>query len=349
MAQPAAAPATPWPTMWPAMPPTAAPLRHPASAEPENAAAASSAAAPNASSFMRDLPRPMNARRRGRFRAASRDGRSWPRRRPFPGARIRATSAATEAPEQPMNQIDLNGHVAIVTGGAQGIGQAIVERFAASGATVEIWDLDGDLAQETATEIGDTVYARGVDVTDAAAVMQAAKDAEAAHGPIDILVTSAGIAGPTVKTWEYPLEQWERVMKINVDGTFYCCRAVVPSMIAQGYGRIVTIASIAGKEGNPNASPYSASKAAVIALTKSRGKELAGHDIAVNTVTPAAARTRIFEQISQEHIDFMLSKIPRGRFLETREVAAMVAWLCSAENSFTTGAVFDLSGGRATY
>src|SRR5215204_3288689 len=237
-----------------------------------------------------------------------------------------------------MNQIDLNGHVAIVTGGAQGIGQAIVERFAASGATVEIWDLDGDLAQETATEIGDTVYARGVDVTDAAAVMQAAKDAEAAHGPIDILVTSAGIAGPTVKTWEYPLEQWERVMKINVDGTFYCCRAVVPSMIAQGYGRIVTIAS-----------PYSASKAAVIALTKSLGKELAGHDIAVNTVTPAAARTRIFEQISQEHIDFMLSKIPRGRFLETREVAAMVAWLCSAENSFTTGAVFDLSGGRATY
>jgi 3-oxoacyl-[acyl-carrier protein] reductase len=248
-----------------------------------------------------------------------------------------------------MNQIDLNGHVAIVTGGAQGIGQAIVERFAASGATVEIWDLDGDLAQETATEIGDTVYARGVDVTDAAAVMQAAKDAEAAHGPIDILVTSAGIAGPTVKTWEYPLEQWDRVMKINVDGTFYCCRAVVPSMIAQGYGRIVTIASIAGKEGNPNASPYSASKAAVIALTKSLGKELAGHDIAVNTVTPAAARTRIFEQISQEHIDFMLSKIPRGRFLETREVAAMVAWLSSAENSFTTGAVFDLSGGRATY
>jgi len=268
---------------------------------------------------------------------------------PFPAASFRATSAATETPEQSMNQIDLNGHVAIVTGGAQGIGQAIVERFAASGATVEIWDLDGDLAQETATEIGDTVYARGVDVTDAAAVMQAAKDAEAAHGPIDILVTSAGIAGPTVKTWEYPLEQWERVMKINVDGTFYCCRAVVPSMIAQGYGRIVTIASIAGKEGNPNASPYSASKAAVIALTKSLGKELAGHDIAVNTVTPAAARTRIFEQISQEHIDFMLSKIPRGRFLETREVAAMVAWLSSAENSFTTGAVFDLSGGRATY
>lgn len=248
-----------------------------------------------------------------------------------------------------MNQIDLNGHVAIVTGGAQGIGQTIVERFAASGATVEIWDLDGDLAQETATGIGETVYARAVDVTDPKAVMAAAKATEAAHGPIDILVTSAGIAGPNMKTWEYPLEDWARVMRINIDGTFHCCRAVIPSMVAQGYGRIVTVASIAGKEGNPNASAYSASKAAVIALTKSLGKELAGHDIAVNTITPAAARTRIFDQMSQEHIDFMLSKIPRGRFLETREVASMVAWLASAENSFTTGAVFDISGGRATY
>ena len=152
-----------------------------------------------------------------------------------------------------------------------------------------------------------------------------------------------------MKTWEYAPEVWSRVMKINVDGTWNCCRAVVPSMIRQGYGRIVTIASIAGKEGNPNAAPYSASKAAVIGLTKSLGKELASYDIAVNTITPAAARTRIFDQISQEHIDFMLAKIPRGRFLETREVASMVAWLCSAENSFTTGAVFDLSGGRATY
>jgi NAD(P)-dependent dehydrogenase (short-subunit alcohol dehydrogenase family) len=248
-----------------------------------------------------------------------------------------------------VNQIDLNGHVAIVTGGAQGIGQTIVERFAASGATVEIWDLDGDLAQETATGIGETVYARAVDVTDPKAVMAAAKATEAAHGPIDILVTSAGIAGPNMKTWEYPLEDWARVMRINIDGTFHCCRAVIPSMVAQGYGRIVTVASIAGKEGNPNASAYSASKAAVIALTKSLGKELAGHDIAVNTITPAAARTRIFDQMSQEHIDFMLSKIPRGRFLETREVASMVAWLASAENSFTTGAVFDISGGRATY
>ncbi|HYY84594.1 MAG TPA: SDR family NAD(P)-dependent oxidoreductase [Beijerinckiaceae bacterium] len=248
-----------------------------------------------------------------------------------------------------MNQIDLNGHVAIVTGGAQGIGQSVVERFAASGATVEIWDLDGDLAAETAAEIGETVHARGVDVTDAEAVMAAAKACEGAHGPIDILVTSAGIAGPNKKTWEYPLDAWDRIMKINVDGTMLCCRAVIPSMIAQGYGRIVTVASVAGKEGNPNAAPYSASKAAVIALTKSLGKELATLDIAVNTITPAAARTRIFDQMSQEHIDFMLSKIPRNRFVEPREIAAMVAWLCSAENSFTTGAVFDLSGGRATY
>ena len=248
-----------------------------------------------------------------------------------------------------MNQIDLNGHVAIVTGGAQGIGQSVVERFAASGATVEIWDLDGDLAAETAAEVGETVHARGVDVTDADAVMAAAKACEGAHGPIDILVTSAGIAGPNKKTWEYPLDAWDRIMKINVDGTMLCCRAVIPSMIAQGYGRIVTVASVAGKEGNPNAAPYSASKAAVIALTKSLGKELATLDIAVNTITPAAARTRIFDQMSQEHIDFMLSKIPRNRFVEPREIAAMVAWLCSAENSFTTGAVFDLSGGRATY
>jgi 2-dehydro-3-deoxy-L-rhamnonate dehydrogenase (NAD+) len=248
-----------------------------------------------------------------------------------------------------MNQIDLNGHVAIVTGGAQGIGQAIVERFAASGATVEIWDLDGDLAEETAGDIGEAVTARAVDVTNAEVVMRAAKAAEGAHGPIDILVTSAGISGPNAKTWEYPLDDWSRVMRINVDGTFHCCRAVAPSMIGQGYGRIVTIASIAGKEGNPNAPAYSASKAAVIALTKSLGKELAGYDIAVNAVTPAAARTRIFDQMTQEHIAFMLSKIPRGRFVETREIAAMVAWLASPENSFTTGAVFDLSGGRATY
>jgi 3-oxoacyl-[acyl-carrier protein] reductase len=244
-----------------------------------------------------------------------------------------------------MNQIDLEGRMAVVTGGAQGIGRAVVERFVASGARVEIWDVDGALASEAALEIGPAVAGRGVDVTDAAAVAEAA----AAHERIDILVTSAGIAGQNAKTWEYPLDEWARVMRINVDGTFHCCRAVVPTMIRNGYGRIVMVASIAGKEGNPNAAAYSASKGAVIALTKSLGKELATHDIAVNCITPAAARTRIFEQITQEHIDFMLSKIPRGRFLETNEVANMVAWLASAENSFTTGAVFDLSGGRATY
>jgi 2-dehydro-3-deoxy-L-rhamnonate dehydrogenase (NAD+) len=248
-----------------------------------------------------------------------------------------------------MNQIDLNGHVAVVTGGAQGIGQAVVERLAASGARVEIWDLDGSLASTTAAGIGEGVSARAVDVTDAAAVVEAARAAEAALGPVDILVTSAGIAGPNARTWEYPLEDWSRIMRLNLDGTFHCVRALVPGMVRREYGRIVTIASVAGKEGNPNASAYSASKAAVVALTKSLGKELAGLDVAVNTITPAAARTRIFEQMSQEHIDFMLSKIPRGRFVETREVAAMVAWLVSAENSFTTGAVFDLSGGRATY
>jgi NAD(P)-dependent dehydrogenase (short-subunit alcohol dehydrogenase family) len=248
-----------------------------------------------------------------------------------------------------MNQIDLNGHVAVVTGGAQGIGQAIVERLAASGATVEIWDLDADLGNETAAAIGPAVSARAVDVTDAASVDKAARAAQDKHGPIDILVTSAGIAGPNVPTWDYPLADWSRIMRINVDGTFHCCRALVPAMIGQGYGRIVTIASIAGKEGNPNASAYSASKAAVIALTKSLGKELAGHDIAVNTITPAAARTRIFDQMTEQHIAFMLSKIPRNRFVEPREIAGMVAWLVSSENSFTTGAVFDLSGGRATY
>ena len=248
-----------------------------------------------------------------------------------------------------MNQIDLNGHVAIVTGGAQGIGLAVVERFAASGATVVIWDLDGDLAEEAAAGVQGNVHARKVDVTDYPDVEAAAKAAEAAHGPIDILVTSAGIAGPNTKTWEYPLDAWERIMRINLDGTFHCCRAVAPSMIAQSYGRIVTVASVAGKEGNPNASAYSASKAAVIALTKSLGKELAEYDIAVNTITPAAARTRIFDQMTPEHIQFMLSKIPRSRFVEPREIAAMGAWLASAENTFTTGAVFDLSGGRATY
>jgi 3-oxoacyl-[acyl-carrier protein] reductase len=248
-----------------------------------------------------------------------------------------------------MNQIDLNGRVAIVTGGAQGIGRAVAERMAASGAKVAIWDLDGKLANEAAAAIGGAASGHAIDATDPKAVNAAAAELEQRHGRVDILVTSAGIAGPNLKTWEYPLEEWAKIMRLNVDGTLHCCQAVIPGMIKRNYGRLVLVASIAGKEGNPNASAYSASKAAVIALTKSLGKELADKDIAVNCITPAAARTRIFDQMSEEHIGYMLAKIPRGRFLLPEEVAAMVAFLASFENSFTTGAVFDLSGGRATY
>lgn len=248
-----------------------------------------------------------------------------------------------------MNQIDLNGRVAIVTGGAQGIGRAVAERFAKSGAKVAIWDLDGKLATEAAAAIGPAASGLSIDVTDAKAVNQAAAELEQRHGSVDILVTSAGIAGPNLKTWEYPLDEWAKIMRLNLDGTLHCCQAVIPGMIKRNYGRLVLVASIAGKEGNPTASAYSASKAAVIALTKSLGKELATQDIAVNCITPAAARTRIFDQMSEEHIGYMLAKIPRGRFLLPEEVASMVAFLASAENSFTTGGVFDLSGGRATY
>jgi 3-oxoacyl-[acyl-carrier protein] reductase len=248
-----------------------------------------------------------------------------------------------------MNRIDLAGQTAVVTGGAQGIGLAVAKRIVASGARVSLWDLDAERLAQARAELGEAATTIVVDITDAEAVVAAHAEAEAKSGPVSIMVNSAGIAGPNHTVDNYPLEDWRRVIDINLHGTFHVNRAVVPAMKARGYGRIVNVASIAGKEGNPNAGAYSASKAAVIALTKSLGKELAGYDIAVNCITPAAARTRIFDQMSQEHIDYMLARIPRGRFLEVDEVAAMVAWLVSRENSFTTGAVFDLSGGRATY
>ena len=249
------------------------------------------------------------------------------------------------------NKIDLGGKNAVVTGGAQGIGRAVVERFLDSGAAVAIWDMDSKLADKTASELKGRgrVAAIAVDVTKLADVERARDDTLKTLGRIDILVNNAGIAGPNMKTWEYKPEDWTRVMQVNLDSQFYCCRAIAPLMIAQKYGRIVNVASIAGKEGNPNASAYSVSKAGVIALTKSLGKELANFDIAVNCVTPAAARTAIFDQMTKEHIDYMLSKIPRARFVEVDEVAALIAFCASADCSFTTGAVFDVSGGRATY
>jgi 3-oxoacyl-[acyl-carrier protein] reductase len=250
-----------------------------------------------------------------------------------------------------MNQIDLKGRRAVVTGGAQGFGRAVAERFLQSGARVALWDRDQEMLPNAARELSalGEVTTQLVDVTNAAQVDAAAAATNQRFGGLDILVANAGIAGATVPTWEFTPEQWRQVIDVNLTGIFLCCRAVVPYMRAQHYGRIVNVASIAGKEGNPNASGYSASKAGVIALTKSLGKELAGDDIAVNCITPAAAKTRIFEQTTQAHIDFMLSKIPRGRFLRVEELASLVAWLVSEENSFTTGAVFDLSGGRATY
>jgi NAD(P)-dependent dehydrogenase (short-subunit alcohol dehydrogenase family) len=250
-----------------------------------------------------------------------------------------------------MNQIDLKNRHAVVTGGAQGIGLAIASRLLASGAAVSLWDRDAETLRAAASQLEEkgSVSVAVVDVSDPQSVMAAAEATAAEHGSIDILVANAGIAGPNHKVWEYPIDDWKQVIDINLSGVFYCCRAIVPYMLRQNYGRIVNVASIAGKEGNPNASAYSASKAGVIALTKSLGKETAEKNIAVNCITPAAAKTRIFDQITKEHVDYMLSKIPRGRFLQIDEVGAMVAWLVSEENSFTTGAVFDLSGGRATY
>ena len=244
-----------------------------------------------------------------------------------------------------MNRIDLTGRRAVVTGGAQGLGRAITERLAASGAAVEIWDIQDGPARDAAAAIGGAVRARVVDLCDDEAVARAAE----AAGAVDILVNNAGITGGNAPTWQLDPAVWRQVMEVNLTAPFVVCRALVPGMIGRGYGRIVNIASVAGKEGNPNAAHYSASKAGVIALTKSLGKELAETGVLVNCVTPAAARTPIFDQMSQEHIDYMLSKIPMKRFLEPAEAAAMVAWLSSGDCAFSTGAVFDLSGGRATY
>ncbi len=250
-----------------------------------------------------------------------------------------------------MNQIDLKGRKAVITGGAQGIGYSIASRLAASGATLSLWDRDETRLNKAQTELsrGGEVSIEVVDVASSESVKKATTSALEKHGSIDILVANAGIAGPNLKSWEYPLDAWKMVIDINLTGVFLCCGAIIPHMLRQDYGRIVNVASIAGKEGNANASAYSASKAGVIALTKSLGKETANKNISVNCITPAAARTSLFEQMTQQHIEFMLSRIPRGRFLEVAEVSAMVAWLVSEENSFTTGAVFDLSGGRATY
>ena len=248
-----------------------------------------------------------------------------------------------------MNQLDFSGRTAIVTGGAAGIGFAIAQRLIASGGRVSVWDRDAAALDKAKTRLTAGIDTRVVDVADAASVDAATQAAASSLGRIDALVCSAGISGPNTTTWEYPVDAWRQVMEVNVNGVFLCNRAVVPVMLKQDYGRIVNIASVAGKEGNPNASAYSASKAAVIGLTKSLGKELANTGIRANCVTPAAVKTAIFDQMSQQHIDFMLSKIPMGRFGQVEEIAALVGWLCTEDCSFSTGAVFDLSGGRATY
>ena len=253
-----------------------------------------------------------------------------------------------------MNQIQLHDRSAIVTGGARGIGQAIAQRLLASGAHVCLWDLDPQRLAQTHAQLqaahpGRRVIARALDLSDEAEVAAATQEVADALGRIDILVNNAGITGGNGSTWTLDPQVWRRVIEVNLLAPFLTCRAVVPHMLARGWGRIVNVASIAGKEGNPNASHYSASKAGLIALTKSLGKELATQGVLVNAITPAAAKTEIFDQMKQEHIDYMLSRIPMNRFLQVDEAAAMVAWLCSPDCSFTTGSVFDISGGRATY
>ena len=245
-----------------------------------------------------------------------------------------------------MNKINLENRVAIITGGAQGFGLAITKRFIESGAKVLIWDKDTEYLNKVDLKNTQKIE---VDVSNYKSVENAFAESLTHENKIDILINNAGIAGPNFKTWDYPLEEWQKVIDIDLSGVFYCCKTIVPHFIKNNYGRIVNISSIAGKEGNPNAMPYSAAKAGVIALTKSLGKELADNNISVNCVTPAPAKTRIFDQITQEHIDYMLSKIPRNRFVLVEELASLVAWMSSEENSYTTGSTFDLSGGRATY
>ena len=249
-----------------------------------------------------------------------------------------------------MIKFDLNNRVAIITGGAQGFGLAISQRFIEAGAKVVIWDIDENAAKEAIDKVkSEHLSHQIVDVTNFEIVNKNLEEVEKKYGKIDIFVNNAGIAGMNTTVAEYPLDEWKKVMNLNLNSVFYCCKAVVPFMLKNDYGRIVNIASIAGKEGNPNASAYSTSKAGVIGLTKSLGKELAQKNIAVNCVTPAAAKTRIFDQMTEEHINYMLSKIPRNKFAKVEELASLVTWLSSEENSFSTAAVFDLSGGRATY
>jgi 2-dehydro-3-deoxy-L-rhamnonate dehydrogenase (NAD+) len=248
-----------------------------------------------------------------------------------------------------MNSIDLKDRVAVITGGAQGIGYAVAERFIASGAKVVLWDIDEALLAKAQKALGAAASTAPVELTDAAAVAAATAKVLAQHQRIDILVNNAGITGGNAPTWELTPEMWRRTIDVNLVAPYLTCHAIVPAMLKQGYGRIINVASVAGKEGNPNASHYSASKAGLIALTKSLAKELATKGILVNAVSPAAAKTAIFEQMTQQHIDYMLAKIPMARFVEPHEIAAAIAWLASEDCSFTTGSVLDLSGGRATY